>query len=115
MNYTLNNFRETYTRILLLLLGFISSFSMDVTAQETTVTGIINSEAGNPISGASITVKGTTRGTSTNSEGRFSISAAPNATLVVSSVGFGTLEIDVAGRSNIPITLSAATTQLEQV
>jgi TonB-linked SusC/RagA family outer membrane protein len=90
-------------------------FSGDLIAQETTVTGSVTDSAGGAIVSASVTIKGTARGTSTNATGKFTISAARNATLVISSVGYGTLEVDVAGRTDIPITLSASNTQLEQV
>jgi hypothetical protein len=50
-------------------------------------------------------VKGTTAGTTTNTAGQYSITAASNAVLVFSSVGFTTQEVSVASRSIINIVL----------
>lgn len=115
MNYTFRNVKRTSARVVLLFIGFITFFSFSLTAQEGTVSGTVTAEGGAPLAGASITVKGTTRGTSTNASGRFSISASPDATLVISSVGHTIQEVPVGGRTEIAVSLAAATTQLEQV
>ncbi len=94
---------------------FIFFFSITATAQETPVSGTVTGENNTPLSGASVTVKGTSRGTSTNSSGRFTISASPTATLVISSVGYTNQEVAVGGRTDIPVSLATANAQLEQV
>jgi TonB-linked SusC/RagA family outer membrane protein len=90
-------------------------FSITATAQETPVSGTVTGENNTPLTGASVTVKGTSRGTSTNSSGRFTISASPTATLVISSVGYTNQEVAVGGRTDIPVSLATANAQLEQV
>lgn len=55
-----------------------------------TVSGVVKDEAGNPIVGASIVEKGTTRGVSTDLDGKFTFKAAPGATLQISYLGYGT-------------------------
>ena len=87
-----------------------------VNAQSTTVTGKVTGPKGEPVSGVSILVKGTKSGTATDNEGNFSINVTnPNATLVVTSLGSARQEINLAGRNNIPISLTTASTQLDQV
>ncbi len=93
------------------LLFFTSNYLI---AQETTVSGTVTGDNG-PLSGVSVTIKGSTRGTSTNTSGTFTLSAPSTATLVFSSVGYISKEVAVAGRANIAVSLVAANTQLEQV
>ena len=79
------------------LLFFCASF---VTAQRT-VTGMIIDETNEPLIGANVIVKGTTIGTVTDIEGKYSISVPEGAnTLVVSYTGFTTMEKEL-GASNI--------------
>ena len=96
--------------IMLLLL-----FNASVFAQEGTVTGTVTSGTGTPVSGASVTVQGTTRGTSTDNTGRFSIAAGPTDSLIISSVGFTEMVVGVGNRTNITVSLTAANRELEQV
>src|SRR4028118_458177 len=85
-----------------------------VLAQQTTVSGTVTGDAG-PMSGVSVTVKGSTKGTSTNTTGSFTLLAPSDATLVFSSVGYISKEVAVAGRANVTVSLAASNTQLEQV
>ncbi len=97
-----------------LLIIFANTFQ--AFSQGTVVTGKVTGATGEPLSGVSILVKGTKSGTSTNNEGNFSINVTnPNAALVVTSLGYDPQEIGLAGRNSIPITLAAASTQLNQV
>lgn len=73
-------------RCWLFFLAFLL-FSTDLLAQ-TTVKGKLLDNGGAPLSGASVVVKGTNRGTSTNSSGEFTINASPGETLEFSMVGF---------------------------
>ncbi len=64
-----------------------------------TVTGEIRDSKKAPLQGASVLLKGTTRGVSTDAEGRFVLSDVPdNGTLVLSSTGFTTMEVPVKGK-----------------
>ncbi|OUJ73560.1 hypothetical protein BXP70_13780 [Hymenobacter crusticola] len=68
------------------------------------------------IPGATIVVKGTTLGTTSDAEGSFNLSLPDgNATLVVSSIGFANQEIAVNGRSDLTITLQNDTKALDEV
>ncbi len=85
-------------------------------AQTKIVTGVIHDDKNNPVAGASVTVKGSASGTSTDSTGRFSLTipAAANS-LVVTSVGYNRQEIGVAGRTSIEVTMAAAQQALTDV
>lgn len=77
-----------------------------------TVTGFPDSEV---LIGASISVKGTTMGTVTDIDGKYSLSVAPNATLVFSYLGYEPKEIAVKNRSSINVSLNADAQALEEV
>ncbi|RYY52723.1 MAG: SusC/RagA family TonB-linked outer membrane protein [Chitinophagaceae bacterium] len=85
--------------------------------KDVTITGKVTDDAGAPLAGASVTVKGLTGGTTTNAEGVFTITAPDaNATLVISSIGFAPKEIELAGRTaDVNVQLVATTTTLDQV
>ncbi|MFZ1370111.1 MAG: SusC/RagA family TonB-linked outer membrane protein, partial [Ferruginibacter sp.] len=74
-------------------------FSLAVFSQNA-VTGIVtDSKDASPISGVTVTVKGTTTATQTAADGSFKINAPSNAVLVFSSVGFAVMEVAVTGNT----------------
>jgi TonB-linked SusC/RagA family outer membrane protein len=79
------------------------------------ITGRITTQDGAPIAGVSITVKGTRRGTSTNSNGEFSIEANRGEVLVVSSVGYVTQEVAVGENARINLSLDLADKQMSEI
>lgn len=82
-------------KLLLLFCGFcLYGIS---TAQ--TVTGKVTGESGTPLSGVSIQIENSAKGTSTNADGEYSIDAPKSATLVFSFVGYTTVEKKVSGSS----------------
>ncbi len=93
----------------------VTSVESNTNMEQNTVTGVIRSDQGQVLSGASVLVKGSSSGTTTNSNGEFSIQAASNATLVVRYIGYQSREIPVDNRQNINITLTAVSNTLEQV
>ena len=80
-----------------------------------TVTGTIVDEAGEPIIGANVLVEGTTNGTITDIDGKFTLNVPENATLDVSYIGFLTQKINVKGQSDLKITLREDTQKLDEV
>jgi len=86
-------------------------------AQNTAVTGVVKSEGDmESIPGASILIKGTTRGTTTNLDGEFSIQASPGEVLMISFIGYATKEVTVTSQtSNLEIILASSTSDLEEV
>lgn len=80
------------------------------------VTGKVISGADNaPMPGVNVIVKGTTNGTSTDAEGKFSISADNENVLVFSFIGFKPFETAVGDRSEINVTLQEDLTNLDEV
>ncbi|MBR1434179.1 MAG: carboxypeptidase-like regulatory domain-containing protein, partial [Bacteroidales bacterium] len=81
-----------------------------------TVSGTVIDDMGEPVIGAGVVVKGTTEGTTTDLDGKFTFSVAKDAVLQIVSVGFNTLEINVDGRSDLgTITITPENELLEQV
>ena len=79
------------------------------------VKGRIINEKNQPVSGASVVIKGGQGGTTTNENGDYQISAPAKAVLVVSSVGYPSKEIPVSGKALHNISLTSAGTELDQV
>jgi TonB-dependent starch-binding outer membrane protein SusC len=67
------------------------------------------------LAGATVLVKGTSLATQTNAGGNFTINAPANSILVVSSVGYGTLEVKVGNRSSLDIDLQSVSLEMQQV
>lgn len=77
--------------------------------------GRVLGKDGKPIEGASVTVKGTDNGTSTNALGAFSLkNVAPNSTLIVSSVGFATRQVNVGNNTRMDIVLEVYISTLDE-
>ncbi|MBB3839341.1 TonB-linked SusC/RagA family outer membrane protein [Runella defluvii] len=80
------------------------------------VGGVVNDESGTGLPGVSVVVKGTTRGTTTNSDGRFDLEVPnDNATLVFSYLGYVTQEIMVGNQVQLTIALKVDAKSLEEV
>lgn len=69
------------------------------------ITGMVTDQVGDPIIGASVIVRGTSRGISTDFDGKFSLDAAEGDTVQVSFVGYVTQNIPVTRKDNYNITL----------
>ncbi|MEO6406317.1 MAG: TonB-dependent receptor [Ferruginibacter sp.] len=80
-----------------------------------TVSGKVTDVNGNPLSGASVQLKGSNTGTSTNSSGDYTITVPTNGVLLFSYVGLGNLEVPVSGKTTISITLSGNVKTGEEV
>ncbi|RXQ96277.1 TonB-dependent receptor [Ancylomarina salipaludis] len=102
-------------RKLLLLLVMVCSFTI-TQAQEKVVTGTVtDANDGMGIPGVSVVVKGTTVGTSTDIDGKFTVTADATSTLVFSFIGYKTQEILVGDQTQINIAMSADVEQLSEV
>src|SRR3569833_675829 len=87
-------------RIIFLLMFFFTGAT--VLAQEKQITGrIIGSDNEVVIPGASITIKGTKTSIAMGADGAFKLTAAGNATLVVTAIGYASQEVPVNGRDVI--------------
>ena len=80
------------------------------------ITGRVVNEKGEPVSGASIVIKGTSTGASSDASGNFSLQTSQaRVTLVISSVGYETKEITVTGTAPVNIVLSPKETTAEEI
>ena len=86
-----------------------------IVQQSSTVNGKITDANGEPIIGASVVIKGTTNGTITDFDGNFMLEVPAKATLVVSYVGYKTLEVPVNGKKTLNINLKEDTEMLDEV
>lgn len=84
-------------------------------AQNITVKGRVLKEDGQPVQSASVIVKGTQVGTTTNDNGDFSISTPANGTLVISAVDYSSQEVKVNNKSTIEVRLTTIDKSLEGV
>ena len=80
-----------------------------------TITGRVVDEKGAGLPGVNVIVKGTSTGTQTDAEGRYSIKAADTATLIFTFVGYTAKEEDIAGRTAINAALAPDAKGLEEV
>jgi TonB-dependent starch-binding outer membrane protein SusC len=79
------------------------------------ISGHIVNEKGEPVAGATITIKGTKRGTTTNVDGSFNIDASEEDILIISSIGYNQKEIKVKGNNIGEINLIVANIELQEV
>lgn len=81
-----------------------------------TISGVVVDERGAPVPGTSVLVKGTTIGTATDLEGRYSLTLPTSAkSLVFSFIGYSTQEVNIQGQSNINVSLVEDTQMLSEV
>ncbi|NOW98896.1 TonB-dependent receptor [Mucilaginibacter sp. SG564] len=78
-------------------------------------TGTVVDETGQGLPGVSVKIKGTTIGTVTNVEGKFTINATNEQTLVFTFVGYTTQEIPVGGQNSIKVSLASNATNVNEV
>ena len=92
------------------------SGSKMVSQQNQIVTGTVKSVAdGIPLPGLSILVKGTTVGTITNADGKYTIEAPRDGVLIFSFVGFTTQEVAVNGRSVVDVLMEVSMEAIDEV
>ncbi|MDB5246085.1 MAG: TonB-dependent receptor plug [Segetibacter sp.] len=109
-----SKFEKHRIKRLKLLLFSIFSFLSSVLVAQTTVNGKVTA-ADTALVGATVQVKGSGIATQTDAFGNFTISAPSNATLVITSVGFGAQEVKVGNRSSVSVQLQASAHQIDEV
>ncbi|WP_088323527.1 SusC/RagA family TonB-linked outer membrane protein [Polaribacter tangerinus] len=103
--------KTKFKGILTLLLAFVVQISF---AQEKTVSGTV-SDASGPLPGVSILIKGTTKGTDTDFDGKYSIKASAGDILVYRYLGYETVEKTVGNQTIINITLQEGANVLDEI
>ncbi|MEZ4803030.1 MAG: von Willebrand factor type A domain-containing protein [Gelidibacter sp.] len=100
----------------LLHIAFVLLISVQLQAQQKTITGIVTSKSdGLPLPGLNVMVKGSSNGTQTDFDGKYSISALKGNVLVFSYLGFLTKEVKVGDLSIINVTMEEDSARLEEV
>lgn len=102
------------------VLPILAALLLSVTftyAQERVVTGVVtDSESGAPVPGANITIKGSSLGTATNGDGKFSLAVPAGASsLTISFIGYLSQEVAIPLSNTISINLVASASELEEV
>ncbi len=101
--------RNQIVLVTALLFFTITSFAQQ------TITGKITDSNGSPLSGASVKIKGTSRGTLTNSTGDFSLQASPADELEISIIGYKKQSLKVGSNSTLSISLESEITELGEI
>ena len=111
-----NNTNVTYAiegRNIMLMKKSMSNSGMQQKNRK--ITGTITDPMGSPIIGANIIVKGSTQGTITDLDGKYSIEVGGNSILQISYIGYNTLEIPVTNQTKLNIKLQEDTQKLDEV
>ncbi|MBV4355691.1 SusC/RagA family TonB-linked outer membrane protein [Pinibacter aurantiacus] len=104
-----------YLSFLMLFFLVLSIHFSSIAQNSKTVRGRVTDEKNAPISGASVTVKGSTKGTVTNSDGYYIIQAPTNGVLNISFVGYETKQAPVGAGETVNISLAPSNESLNQV
>ena len=92
-----------------------SGIATDGLMADITISGTVKDDNGDPLPGASVTVAGTTIGTVTDIDGKYTLEVDENATVIFSFIGFEPQEVAVGNQSEINITLEANVSSLNEV
>lgn len=103
---------KNFRLLLLTMLGIIVCGGVFAQNVSGTVTSSID---GSPLSGATVLVEGTTVGAFTDNEGKYTVKAAGDATLIFSYVGYARQTVAVNGRSTVDVVMEATESSLEEV
>ncbi len=79
------------------------------------VKGVVTDAGGNPLAGATVLVKGTKISTQTDVNGNFSVNASANAVLIISYIGYKTLEVEVNGRLELTVSIEEVKKDLNEI
>jgi TonB-linked SusC/RagA family outer membrane protein len=105
--------RVTILQIFLLLLFNCNVFANGISS--IIVRGVVTSEKNEPVSGATVLLKGTKNGVTTDAQGKYEINAPADGILVFTSVGYLKQEIDVNNRTVVDVVLMEKNKELSQV
>jgi TonB-linked SusC/RagA family outer membrane protein len=100
---------------ILIISAVLMLFSSVLFAQTRTISGVVLDDSGNPVSNASVIIRGTSNGVSANDAGRFTITAQTGDILDVSATNFVTGQITVGSSDQVSVTLTRANNVMETV
>jgi TonB-dependent starch-binding outer membrane protein SusC len=95
--------------------NLIVILASSMVGQDTRISGKVTSDAGDPLSGVSVTIKGTTHGTTTNATGDYELTAPETAVLVISYVGYQSQEVSVNSQTTINVKMVQSEKPLDQI
>ena len=110
-----NMFSGTDLTYKILANNLIVVLSNALIAQDIKITGKVTGESGEPLSGVSISVKGTSIGTSTDNNGNFTITAPEKGKLVISYIGYESQEVAINSQSVIDVKMTTAKKVMDEV
>jgi iron complex outermembrane receptor protein len=91
------------------------TYGVEDVQQQKKLTGTVN-DAGGPVIGATVSIKGTATGVMTDVDGKFTLNNVPdNATIVISSIGYVVKEVKYTGQASLDIVLETDVTSLDEV
>src|SRR5690554_1694708 len=99
-----NNYKHSRVFAAICILCLTCALKTRAQEDSRTITGTVSDDTG-PLLGASILIKNTNKGTTSDIEGHYAISAKPSDTLVFSYLGLQTVEIPVNSKTNINVSL----------
>jgi TonB-linked SusC/RagA family outer membrane protein len=102
--------KKLYTFLALFQLCWFCAYAQDIT-----ISGTVVDQTNLPLPAVSIKISGVARGTLTNAEGKYTISAPSNSSITFSSIGLVSQTLQVNGRNTINVTLQADSKSLEAV
>lgn len=111
------NKQAIFLKYLSYLVVFVlfNGFSLDSIAQDITVSGVVKDAKGETMPGVTIVIKETIVGTTTDLDGKYSISVPSDATLVFSSIGYKKQIVLVSNRTKIDLVLNEDVEALDEV
>ncbi|WP_062059632.1 SusC/RagA family TonB-linked outer membrane protein [Aquimarina longa] len=99
----------------IILLIFMSMLTNSISAQEKTIKGTVYDTSNRPILGASILIKGTAKGTSTDFDGNYTIEAKEKDILEISYLGYITQEVQINTQTKLDIVLQNDVSELSEI
>ena len=110
------NYKVMPDNLIIITPGSSQSDNPSNSQQQKSVTGKVTDTAGVPLPGVTVSIKGTTNGTITDSNGNYNLLSLPdNAILSISFVGMRSREIQISGKSQINVSLSEDVIKLDEV
>lgn len=95
--------------------GFLF-LGVEASQDQSTVSGVVTDDLGEPLPGATVLVKGTQNGTITDADGKFSLTISDDAAiLVVSYLGYNTLELEIGSQAVFNVQLEPDESTLDEV
>lgn len=115
MKFTIPVQRHRWLQYGILPLLFLLAALQLAFAQDKLVKGLVSDQQKQPIEGVTVSVKGGTRSTTTDSKGTFAIEAGNGAVLVFTNVGYKTAEVPVGVNNSVQVTLQSDDIAMEEV